>query len=945
MSTFRIPSLMRAAGALPARAMGADRSHQTFGDGGLTQVILDQADRLFYALTLSGYQIEGIRIQALEKSGSPDAAPVLLSFENPDHYGYSIGWFDWAAETGCPVPDPNSLTIAILVSGRTRYQGAGQTFAVALPGLGNLGPISDSVNAGLATVSVATGGSPAMVSTLQVEVASTATPALFGRQAAALGTASATVGAVIAGDLATAGANWMTSSPSDAQPGLLPIFRSSTWSYEKAWIQDMDQAVIETFGEEMSDAMSDGRIDTATLATTEMVASHTFGELWALARSLPVPPQTAVDEVVGSFQRRLATVSSWRHHPENGPLAGAEQLSYGRLLMLAHNLRVIDVLGASSVAAYESDMDSVDAVAVTADITGRYENRWNWDAALDPDDITILHAPELGCLQVNQVGRVATGWWQSRERHPNETSYWRATQHQFTAALVSDGATSAWNFTLVDSVLPAGASNTGTMTFDFGRSVPRIDIQFDDEDPTDQGATIPDGIPTRWTYELVAGEPHLSERAFESMAPAEASELRAAHRTPLHEIERIWTLEAAGVLVSNLGAWVNASQGVGKNTEAITTDDNLEAKLGRYLHADDADGVVVGIRQLLKKELAAQTVQADGRTYSAYAVAINMAYQQTSQTPVLGQLLEISRAPVSSSPTAYTYDWQVDMEGFSGDGFAGAGVMLGVITVTKSQGGSRIWQTTRGVALVEYGWSPGTSWGFLLGKDTGGTIRSNANWDEDSFEGPFDMWGVESGAFVARWGWTGGVAFHGDGVNPPLMGDANGLNVALGLYIAVLDFGAAAGYIFGAGAPPPNPASLIGPQFTPTHVTAADWMGTEAFFDEDSSAIQAGLLPQLEGMLAEHLAAFDNPHGRLLIDGHASAPDTAPHNEALSLRRAQAVAEAMKRLLGDRLRIPEEEIELVAYGESQAPGGPDGPEDPGARRVDVFMDADILIGY
>lgn len=942
MSTFRVPSLMQAGGSMPARAIGADRSHAHFGDGKLAQSALDQADRLFYGLTMAGYQIAGIRIQGSVTSGSSQSGPVMLTFGNPEHYGYSIGSFDWAAATGCPAPGSESLAIAILVTERTRYKGAGPGFALPLPTLANLGPIPDSIFDGVATVSVATAGGPTTsLTALQVEVVSMSQPAFIGAQLVALGTASGTIAAAMAGDIATAGSSWITSNPEDPQPGLLPMFRAPSWRYEKPWIEDMDKAVIETVGDEFFDALTDGRVDTATLLTVELLASHTFGGLLALARNLPAPPQTAVDEVAGSFQRRLATVSGWRHHPENGPMSGAKHLSYGRLLLLAHNLRVIDVLGESSIAASESDLDSVDAAAVTANITGRYENRWNWGTSTVPPN-------EIGCLQINQVGHVATGWWQAREWRPDDDgnlTYWRATQHQFDATLVTDGTTSTWAFTLTGSVQPAGASSTGTMTFDFDRSAPQIVVQFDDEDPSTPGPTIPDGIPTRWTYELVLGEPHLSERAFASMAPAEEARVRAFHRTPLHEVERSIMAAAVDGLRTDLQAWVNAGQGIGKNVVAAQADTDIHPAFGVYMHPDDGDGLIVPARQLLKKELAARTVEADGRSFSAYAVAVNMAYQQTTQTPVLGRLLEISRAPVASSSSAYTYDWHLNLEGFSGDGMWGAGAMLGTITITKSQGGSRVWTTTRGVALGEYGWSPGTSWGFLLGKDTGGTIRSNADWDAESFDGTFDMWGIESGAFIARYGWTGGVTFYGDGVNPPLMGDANGENYAIGLYLAIADFGAAAGLVFDAGAPPPNPASLIGPQFTPTHVTAAEWMGSEAFFATDSSAIQAGLVPQLEGMLAEHLAAFDTADGRLLIDGHASAPAPDPYNEALSLRRAQATAEALRRMLGDRFRIPEEEIELVAYGESQAPGGPNGPDDPAARRVDVFMDADLLIGY
>jgi outer membrane protein OmpA-like peptidoglycan-associated protein len=135
------------------------------------------------------------------------------------------------------------------------------------------------------------------------------------------------------------------------------------------------------------------------------------------------------------------------------------------------------------------------------------------------------------------------------------------------------------------------------------------------------------------------------------------------------------------------------------------------------------------------------------------------------------------------------------------------------------------------------------------------------------------------------------------------------------------------------------------PEFVPHHVVAGEWMGAEAFFDTDSSAIRSEAVPQLEGMLAEHLRGFSSPYGRLLIEGRASAPGTEEYNLALSQRRAQSVCAALQVMLGERLRIPEESIELVGLGEGDAPGGPDGPDLQEARRVDVFMDTDLMIGY
>ena len=57
------------------------------------------------------------------------------------------------------------------------------------------------------------------------------------------------------------------------------------------------------------------------------------------------------------------------------------------------------------------------------------------------------------------------------------------------------------------------------------------------------------------------------------------------------------------------------------------------------------------------------------------------------------------------------------------------------------------------------------------------------------------------------------------------------------------------------------------------------------------------------------------------------------------------MCESIRILLGERLLIPEERIDIVGHGEQNAPGGPDGPEVDSARRVDVFMDANLMVGF
>src|SRR6185312_12558436 len=107
----------------------------TYADGLKAGLILERSDRLFEMLTLAGYQPVAAYVQP-----GADLPGQTLAFSTLDHLGYSIERFDWTEKTGLPAPtNPDSLVIAIVVGERHRYNGAGPTFAVRLPSLGQLG--------------------------------------------------------------------------------------------------------------------------------------------------------------------------------------------------------------------------------------------------------------------------------------------------------------------------------------------------------------------------------------------------------------------------------------------------------------------------------------------------------------------------------------------------------------------------------------------------------------------------------------------------------------------------------------------------------------------------------------------------------------------------------------------------------------------------------------
>ncbi|MCG6858932.1 MAG: OmpA family protein, partial [Salaquimonas sp.] len=92
------------------------------------------------------------------------------------------------------------------------------------------------------------------------------------------------------------------------------------------------------------------------------------------------------------------------------------------------------------------------------------------------------------------------------------------------------------------------------------------------------------------------------------------------------------------------------------------------------------------------------------------------------------------------------------------------------------------------------------------------------------------------------------------------------------------------------------------------------------------------------GELMERIIA-GNPNEAFVIEGHTDLVGSADYNEALSWRRADAVRQA----LTEFFYIPEQNLEIVGYGE-QYPRIPTEFEEPENRRVTIRRITPILYG-
>jgi OOP family OmpA-OmpF porin len=128
-------------------------------------------------------------------------------------------------------------------------------------------------------------------------------------------------------------------------------------------------------------------------------------------------------------------------------------------------------------------------------------------------------------------------------------------------------------------------------------------------------------------------------------------------------------------------------------------------------------------------------------------------------------------------------------------------------------------------------------------------------------------------------------------------------------------------YAFGVTPPPPPPAPVAAPAPARTYLV---------FFDFDSSA----LTDRAREIIGE--AATNAPQvqtTRIEVTGHTDTVGSAAYNQALSIRRANAVADEL-----ERRGIPKSQMVITGRGFSQ-PLVPTGPNvrEPQNRRVEIVL--------
>lgn len=104
-------------------------------------------------------------------------------------------------------------------------------------------------------------------------------------------------------------------------------------------------------------------------------------------------------------------------------------------------------------------------------------------------------------------------------------------------------------------------------------------------------------------------------------------------------------------------------------------------------------------------------------------------------------------------------------------------------------------------------------------------------------------------------------------------------------------------------------SAMRGYGFRQTARGATMTMQEDVLFATDSAALRPGAIDKLRAM-ADYLR--DNPGVRVAIDGHTDSRGTDAHNDALSLRRADAVRTAF-----DRMGVTRARFSVKGFGERQ----------------------------
>ncbi len=257
------------------------------------------------------------------------------------------------------------------------------------------------------------------------------------------------------------------------------------------------------------------------------------------------------------------------------------------------------------------------------------------------------------------------------------------------------------------------------------------------------------------------------------------------------------------------------------------------------------------------------------------------------------------------------------------------------------------------------GGSVGLSIGAVFEQTTSwSTLTSFYDWQPANFTGQMSLISLVVGAALApynpfgympspvhhTWSPIATVTFYGDGTHPEVLsGDASGLSwVASGAF-AGFELGGVWGYMWWWGDLknlPSTPSPEVTSPLTRTQIKTGDAQN----FEVDGYTLNAEARQMVREFAATYRLNMQNPRASLSVKGHTSSSGPFAYNMALSQKRAQFTYEFLEAILGSGLKIPERNLLVRGYGESEAlqATGED-VESAYHRRVDMELNGTTLL--
>jgi outer membrane protein OmpA-like peptidoglycan-associated protein len=224
-----------------------------------------------------------------------------------------------------------------------------------------------------------------------------------------------------------------------------------------------------------------------------------------------------------------------------------------------------------------------------------------------------------------------------------------------------------------------------------------------------------------------------------------------------------------------------------------------------------------------------------------------------------------------------------------------------------------------------------------------GTASSHFEWQPPDFPGTIMMAGGEASYGVSAQ--AGFMHIHGSGYLPTLEVLFASAGLDPGAVKPELKPSVNLSGSWGKIHPKPIPVVDYTTSTVKTDYTVTYRLTEDAHFCLDSALLTEDARQALRIMCANELVALMSPASRLTILGHTDRSAAKDYNLTLSALRAENTYQAIQDILGDKLRIHQAQVLRSGRGESLAEkdGRPDGERNPKYRRVDVILNARLVL--